>query len=254
LQQRPDIQVVPVKTHRVIGYPFNMKRAPTSDVRVRQAINYAVDKETIIEKFLLGGGRPAVAPIGPGLPGWTKAGYYKYDPDKARSLIREAGAEGASIRIRAVKGRYVMGSEIAEAIAEMLKKVGLQPILEIAGDWPAYVAAMEKREHHMALLGWAPASFVTDAALTPLYLCNQKFFNWGDYCNPQVDALVLKARGTIDSSGQNALYAEIQKKLMDDAAWLYLYYEDVHLAFKKGVKGYYISPDSGVYLWNASVE
>ena len=41
---------------------------------------------------------------------------------------------------------------------------------------------------------------------------------------------------------------------MDEAAWLYLYYEDVQLAFKKGIKGYYISPDSGVYFWNASIE
>jgi len=254
LQRRSDVQVVRVNTPRVVGYPFNMKRAPTTDVRVRQAINYAVDKDTIIEKFLLGGGRPAVAPIGSGLAGWTNARYYKYDPDQARRLIREAGAEGATIRIRAVKGRYVMGSEIAEAVAEMLKKVGLQPALEIAGDWPAYVSAMEKREHHMALLGWAPASGVTDAALTPLYLCDQKFFNWGDYCNPQVDGLVLKARGTIDTAGQNALYGQVLKQLMDDAAWLYLYYEDVHLAFKKGVKGYYVSPDSGVYLWNASTE
>ncbi len=96
--------------------------------------------------------------------------YYKYDPTKARSLINEVGFEGATIEIKAIKESYVLGAEIAQAIFEMMKKVGLRPDLEIVGDWLAYVANMKKREHNMALLGWAPASFVTDGALSSLYL------------------------------------------------------------------------------------
>ncbi len=254
LERNPNLNIVKVHTHRVIGFPMNVKRAPTDDLRVRQAINYAVDKETIIQKFLLGGGTPVVAPVGPQLFGWVNAFEYKYDPDKARRLLKEAGAEGADIKIRTIKGRYVMGTEIAQAVAEMLKKVGLKPELEISGDWPAYNATMKERNYNMALLGWAPASFVTDAALTPLYLCSMKTFNWSDYCNKQVDELILKARATIEPEKQKAVYAEVLKLLMKDAPWLYLHYEDVDLVFKKGVKGYYITPDSGLYLWNAYVE
>ncbi len=192
--------------------------------------------------------------MGPQLFGWVNALEYKFDPDKAERLIKEAGAEGSTVKIRAIKGRYVMGVEIAQAIAEMLKKVGLKPELEIVGDWPAYNATMKEREYNMALLGWAPASFVTDAALTPIYLCKMKTFNWSGYCNERVDELILKARGTIEPEKQKAIYAQVLKLLMEDAAWLYLHYEDVHLVFKKGVKDYYITPDSGLYLWNAYVE
>ena len=58
----------------------------------------------------------------------------------------------------------------------------------------------------------------------------------------------------VHTQKQEAIYAEALKLLMEEAPWLYLHYEDVHLAFKKGVKGYYITPDSGLYLWNAYVE
>ena len=87
----PGLEVLNIPSVRTIYIAFNYQKPPFTDVRVRQAINYAVDKEAIVRGILGGVGGVSDAPIGPVVFGHSPQEPYKYDPEKARALLKEAG-------------------------------------------------------------------------------------------------------------------------------------------------------------------
>src|SRR5690606_29496873 len=120
---------------------------PLNDVRVRQALNYAVDKEAIVEGLLEGN-----AVITPGIIHQSLLGYneelqpYPYDPDQARELLAEAGyGDGFTLDFHVSQGRYVMDREIAEAVAGQLAQVGIQTNVLIE-EWTQMVPMVRQGE------------------------------------------------------------------------------------------------------------
>src|SRR5690606_33276195 len=110
---------------------FNHAMEPFDDVRVRQAVNYAVNKEDLAD-FILGGAvRPSDAPVAPGIFGYTPVGDYSHDPERARELLAEAGyPDGFSTTLYSPSGRYLQDIQSAEAIQGMLAEVGINAEIE----------------------------------------------------------------------------------------------------------------------------
>src|SRR4029450_2232602 len=131
-------------TYRVMFVGLRCDRAPFSDKRVRQALNYAIDREALT-KGVMGGLAPvARAPLPDGIFGFNPSlPPYRSDPARAKKLLNEAGAAGATLNLGVPVGRYLLDKQVGEAVAGFLEDAGLTVKLE-ATSWSAYIGEITK--------------------------------------------------------------------------------------------------------------
>ena len=244
LNANPNVTVVNAPSVRTIYIWFNHTQAPFTDVRVRQAINYAVDKDEIVEFVLGGAGRVSDAPISPGVFGYTPVGNYDYDPEKAKQLLAEAGfPNGFSTTLYSPTARYLQDIQVSEAIQSQLALVGIDAQIETL-EWNAYLAktnvAAAENEVPFGMLGWGAVTGDADYGLYTLFHSTQHVPTGSGrafYDNPTVDALLDQARTITDPALRGVLYEEVMTILWDDAAWLYLHSESQLVAVRDNVEG-----------------
>jgi peptide/nickel transport system substrate-binding protein/oligopeptide transport system substrate-binding protein len=219
---------IPTFSLRYIG--FNTRLAPFNDKRVRQAFNYAVDKEAIAREITRMGNLPATGALPPGMLG--------YDPDplgvpshekgssshleKAKRLLAEAGyPEGAGFPV--VQLWSAAKSESAKlelaAYQRYLAELGVKVDIHYAPDWPAYQKMLEQGKLPMFRLVWYADIPDPDNVLSPL-LHSTSPTNRTFYRNPRVDQLLEQARKEVDEAQRIALYHEVERLVMDDAPWI----------------------------------
>ncbi len=233
---------------------------PFADVRVRQALNYAVDKEAIIETIFQGVGEPSSAPLVPAVFGYTQVGPYDYDPEKAMELLEEAGyADGFDIELFHPTGRYPQDSTVTEAIQAMLAEVGVNATLTTY-DWGTYLDTVivppEDAEHDAFMLGWGTVTLDADYGLYALFHSSQwpPRNNVSYYANDDVDALLDEARVTPDRGVREGLYGQAIELIWDDAPWLFLHNEGQVNAVRDNVQGLIHHPLENILAWDASIE
>lgn len=218
--------------------PFNMDRKPLDDVRVRQAISYAIDRQELINTVLLGDGVPT-GPLPPGEGAWAipvnaeNFPTYQYNPDKARQLLKEAGAEGLKISIQAAPA-YATDIPTAQVMQAQLKKVGIDLQIQQL-EWAAVLQAQRDRNFDLNL------TFNTNRPDPDTYLsvAHSKFSgNWGKYSNPKMDELIEKGRSTFDMGQRKQTYADIQKLFATELPYLFLFVIKNYEPTRQHVKGY----------------
>src|SRR5690554_35098 len=255
------VTVENVSSLRTIFMFMNFTHEPINDVRVRQAINYAVDNEALAE-FVLGGAvRPSDAPIAPGIFGYTPVGTYDYDPELARELLAEAGYEnGFSTTLYTPSGRYLQDIQTVEAMQEMLVQVGIEATIETL-EWSAYLeqvnAVPGESVVPVGLLGWGTVTGDADYGLYPLFHTDQQRpvgSNRGAYSNERVDELLDAARTNTNPDERLAMYEEAMTLIWDDAAWLFLHSETQLVAVRDDVQGLVIHPTERVLAHTASLQ
>ncbi len=242
LQQNPDVEVLLAPSDRTIFIAINNLDPVLKDKRVRQALNYAVDKKAIIEKVLFGAADPMDAPMASSLFGYCKVGEYPYDPDKAKALLKEAGHEKLELNFIAPTGRYVQDFQAAQAISGYLEEVGVHAPVSTM-DWPSYVATIvappEENKTQLHYLGWAPAYL--DAAQQMLQFLSTyappNGLETSFYKNEKVDELILKAAKEIDPEKRKQLYCEASKIVWDDAPWIFLWVQRFPIVYSAKVTG-----------------
>jgi peptide/nickel transport system substrate-binding protein len=247
LQANPNVIVNHTPSVRTIYIYFNNTMRPFTDVRVRQAINYAVNKEEIVEFVLGGTARVSDAPVSPGVFGYTPVGAYEYNPERARQLLREAGfPNGFETILYSPTGRYVQDIQVAEAVQSQLREVGIRARIETL-EWGAYLAktgeAADRNVVPMGLLGWGTVTGDADYGLYALFHTSQ----WvpagssrAFYSNAQVDQILDRARSTADQVVRQQLYEQAMKIIRDDAAWLFLHSESQITALRTNVQDFVI--------------
>ncbi|WP_309393333.1 ABC transporter substrate-binding protein [Chelatococcus sambhunathii] len=208
---------------------LNTREGPLKDARVRRALNLAIDKQAIADHVLQGTATVPAGPIseafGPASDPEVKA--YPHDPEAARRLIREAGAEGATLKLLASEGGSGMLEPIAmaTAIQSDLGKVGLKVEIETF-EWNAYLARVNGglKEAAMAEMAWMTTDPHTLASLSLMGSAtpDKGGFNAGYYENPEVDRLLDEARAEQDSEARAALYRRIDRIVHDDAPWAFV--------------------------------
>jgi len=242
LQRNPALKVLLAPSDRTIFISMNTSKPLLGDVRVRQALNYAVDKKAIVQNVLFGAADEMDAPMAPSLFGYCKVGSYEYNPAKAKQLLAEAGVKpGTKISFHHPTGRYVQDKEASQAVAGYLREVGIEPELQTM-DWPSYIAIInagpaEKTVHHLAYLGWAPAFL--DAAQQVLQYWSGYHPPAGlattFYKNAKVDELVPAADRESNQDKRKELYCEISKQVWADAPWLFLYVQRFPIVYSAKV-------------------
>jgi len=209
---------------------LNAKEGPFADVRVRQAANYAVNKQAIVDDVLEGTAEVAAGPIPPAFA-WAyneELAPYPYDPDRARELIAEAGAEGSELTFYVTEGGSGMLDPVAmgTAIQADLQAVGFDVTIETY-EWNTFLGNVNpglKGKADMAEMAWMtndPDTLPFLALRTEAWP-DQGGFNSGYYSNPEVDALLEAARVETDQDERARLYQEMQVIVHEDAPWVFV--------------------------------
>ncbi len=261
LDAHADVEVVHATSVRVIYIGFNNLREPFTDVRVRQALNYAIDKQEIVDVILGGAGEPSTAPIVPAVFGYYEAGPYEYNPEKAQELLAEAGyPDGFSATLYHPTGRYMMDATIAETVQSYLMDIGIDAEL-ITMEWAAYLAHLqeppETADYDMYMLGWGTVTLDADYGLYALLHSSQwPPAGWavGFYKNAAVDAALDLARVTPPLDVRQALYETAVKGIWHDAPWLYLHDEVQINGVREGVHGLIHHPLENISAWEAWID
>ncbi|PWV95635.1 peptide/nickel transport system substrate-binding protein [Hoeflea marina] len=220
IKETENTKVLSVATERV-GYMYiNAQAGPTTDVRVRQAIAYAIDRSALIEALLQGYGAQVNIIGAPPVFGYTdEVAGYDYDPDKARELIKEAGAEGAKLEFLTSPS---YSRALVEAIQQMLNDVGFDVSIS-ASDQATFLKRRQGNPENagsLAFGAWSCACQDADGIIFPLFRSGSQ---WAKYANPDYDALVDSARSTLDKDQRMADYKKAYEILREDVPGLGLY-------------------------------
>ena len=209
---------------------LNAKEGPFADVRVRQAANYAINKEAIVNDVLEGTAEVAAGPTPPAFA-WAfneDLEPYPYDPDKARALIAEAGAEGAELTFYVTEGGSGMLDPVAmgTAIQADLKAVGFDVKIETY-EWNTFLGEVNpglEGKADMAQMAWMTndPDTLPFLALRTAAWPDQGGFNSGYYSNPKVDELLEAARVATEQDERARLYKEMQVIVQEDAPWVFV--------------------------------
>lgn len=260
LEANPDINVEVTPGLRTIYIFFNNTMPPFDDVRVRQAVNYAVDQAAIVEALFDGAAQVSTAPFASPIFGYSEQTPYEYNPELARELLAEAGIEeGTTITLHHPTGRYIQDALVADAVRAQLAEVGLNVELSTL-EWPQYVpfvrAPLEENEVQFAMLGWSTPTVDADYALFALFHSSEHppGFNGAFYDNPEVDALLEEARSTLDAEARLAAYDAAIGTIWEDAPWLFLYSEIQITAIRSNVSGFIVHPDESLIATEATKE
>ncbi len=234
------VNLFAVSGSRVITFQMNPNRVEAfKDARVRQAIVYAVNNKGIVKKIMKGTGTVAAQQGPKGYLGYKENLTPRYDLKKAKALMKEAGyPNGFEITMMAPNNRYVNDAKIAEAVAQMLGKIGIKVNLKTlpkAQYWPEF----DNRAADMMMIGWHADTEDSGNFTEFLMMCPSKETGYGQYntgyCNPKVDELALLAQSETDLKKRTALLQEIEQILYDDAAFLPLHWQNHSYAAKNNV-------------------
>jgi ABC-type transport system substrate-binding protein len=246
-----------VETTGCVHYlTLQMDAGPTRERAVRQAVNYAIDRQAVV--LAIGGryaGEPASTILSPTLAGYSAFDLYPSqdaagDPDRARQLLEEAGYPGGVILT------YVgQSSERWKALFEVLRssllRVGIRLKPTFYKGYEAYTKSLRLRskrdEHHLGAAGWCPDVPGNGARSLGVLLDGRTISptasnNYGRYNNPKVNALLDQAYGTRDDQARTALWGRIDRMLMEDAAWAPLVYDREAFFWSSRVRNWTFTP------------
>src|SRR5919198_783253 len=247
-----------VETTGCVHYlSLQMDSGPTRDRRVRQAINYAIDKQAVV--LALGGrfaGDPASTILSPTLAGY--GGYDLYptpesrgDPDRAKALLARAGYPDG-VTLNYVGQSNGQGPALFAALQSSLTRAGIHLNPTTYPGYQIYTRSLQVRakkdEHQVGAARWCPdfpgngsRSFV-GVLLDGRKITATANNNYGDYDNPRVNTMIDQAYATQDAAARNLRWAEIDRQLMQDAAWAPLVYDREAFFWSSRVRHWTFTP------------
>jgi peptide/nickel transport system substrate-binding protein len=249
LQKNANLKVLLTPTGRSTFVAMDLTLpggTPLAIKKVRQALNYAIDRDGIIRNVLFGAATPLEAPMASTLVGYARIGGYSYDPNRARQLLVDGGTPHLQLRFAHPTGRSVqeaLAAQLAQALAGNLREVGVDTEL-VGADWASFVAAInvpeDKGTTHMHLFNWAPAFLDASQQMTQFTRGQwpPQGLATSHYWNPKVELLVSQAARERDDQRRLDQYAEAQHIVWDDAPWIFLWVPSfliVHSARLKGI-------------------
>ncbi|MGD9308799.1 MAG: ABC transporter substrate-binding protein [Desulfosarcina sp.] len=241
IEKMPHVELISRPARRAIYMDIsNMKGTPFEDIRVRQAIAHAINEDEIIEKVMRGQATataqvPDVPTVGY-LPGLKRL---PYDPAKAKQLLAEAGyPNGFDITVAGPNDRYVNDEKICEAVAKYLAKVGLKVSLDVKPK-SIFFDELSDFKHQFYLIGWFDGSFDFGRSAEKLLHTVDKdkgmgAYNGTKYSNPEIDKMIIESSSIIDRAEREKALQAINKKSVEDVAWIPLHYQQDIFAVVKG--------------------
>ncbi|MFH1542384.1 MAG: peptide-binding protein [bacterium] len=225
-----------------LGYTylgFNLANPKFKDIRVRQALAYATNKEQLVKLIYKGLASPAYAPSAP--VSWAysdEVAKYQYDPEKAKVLLKEAGVDNLEFTILLNQGNKER-EKAAIILQQQYAKVGVKVNLRVM-EWSSMLkivnAATDPKDFDAVLMGW---SLGLDPDAYSIWHSSQypKGFNFINYRSPKVDALLVKGRITMEKEDRKAIYAQLWQEIAADQPYIFLWYPKSIVGISERVGG-----------------
>jgi len=230
LDNDPDFQLLVVP---IPGQPLQMHintaRTPTDDLRVRQALLYATDRQAIIDAIFMGYSPPAYGPLCRPTWGYDQnvESLYAYDPDRAGDLLQQAGwsdgdgdgvrdKDGQPLVLEAILTSWGFMPEVGQMLKEQYLRVGIDLNTQVIAAYPTVVQAATEGQHHIVPFNLSSgdphilrSAFHSENA--------EQGFNWSKTRDAELDALLDQGMQTLEEQARAQVYAEIQQRIMSQA-------------------------------------
>jgi peptide/nickel transport system substrate-binding protein len=243
---------------------FNVTQAPFTDVKVRQALNYAINKQEVLQIGLGGLGEPIYGVVQSNMFNYwsgVKSYAYGYDPKKAQALLAQAGytlqngvetKNGQPLAFTTVVFNPATFKQSAEDIQAQLKKIGVTMNIQLL-DLNGEIAAVRKGKDQASLFAYAQYSLPD---IFFIWFHSSQIgsgFNDSRINDPKLDALIVKMKSTIDDTARTALVAQLERYVIDKALWVPLWDPESYIALQPRVKGVFVDSQGNLILNNASL-
>ncbi|MBK3745182.1 ABC transporter substrate-binding protein [Paraburkholderia aspalathi] len=238
---------------------YNTMVAPYDDVRVRKALNMAINKQAIIDAVYDTTGIIAVNAMPPSVWGYNKdIKDDPYDPEQSRKLLEEAGVKDLKMKIWAmpVQRPYMPNARrAAELMQEDLAKVGVSVEI-ISYDWGEYLKrSLEKDRDGAVMLGWTGGIADPDNFLAALLGCQAiGSSNRANWCNEDFEKLIQAAKLTADQAERTKLYEQAQVVFKEQAPWLTIAHQVVQQPVSVRVKDFRVDPFGGYLFEDVDID
>ena len=240
------LQAPPTFSVQYIG--LNVNEPPLDDVKVRQALNYAIDKQNLATSVLADQVVPANGILPPGFPGFnTELRGYEFDPVRARQLLAESkyGDDLDNMPPITMTTSGSFGASVSldmEVVLQMWKKnLGIEAEFQQT-EFATFLRDLHKRRFQMFDVGWI-ADYPDPENFLDILFHSDSSNNHTNYSNPQVDSLLEQARTETDEAVRFGLYNQAEQLIIDDAPWVPLWYSgERFLLVKPNVHDYYLTP------------
>ena len=252
LKSKPDLEVVAAPSIVLRYLSMNTQQKPFDNVKVRQAIAYAINKEALAKVAFNGYATPAMGVAPQGVEYAVKIGEWPYDVAKAKALMKEAGyPDGFETELWSAY-TYTTAQKVTQFLQQQLQQIGIRTKITLleAGQRVAKVESWQDPATapvRLYYVGWSTSTGEADWALRPLLDGNSwppKLFNTAYYKNPKVDADIKNAQLTTDGAEKAKLYKDAQETIWHDAPWAPLVVEKLLSAHSKKLSGVYVIPDA----------
>ncbi|MCL1948547.1 MAG: ABC transporter substrate-binding protein [Turicibacter sp.] len=257
MDSNPDVELLRRANLSTNYIGFNTQNEYLSDVRIRQAISYAVDTEAIVTHIMENIGIPAQGPIGPNVWGFNENLHqYDVDFDRARELMAEAGYPDGGFSLSLWANSETQARiDIATNVARVLEdELGINVTINQVA-WSEYLIATENGEADMFILGWGTITGDADYGLWSLFHSSSPAGagNRSFYSNPEVDRLLELGRST---SGDERLqaYLDVQEIIVEDAPWVFINNGEVIAGTLLSVQGFVLNPTNAHRFSNVHFE
>ena len=254
-----DVVAAPSILQRYIS--MNVTQKPFDNPKVRQALNYAINKDALIKVAFAGYAVPAEGPVPPAIDFAARYKPWPYDPAKARELLKEAGYPNGFTTTLWSSHNHSTAQKVLQFTQQQLAQVGVKVTVTAmdAGQRAAQVESVGVKDTGVRLFytGWSASTGEADWALSPLFSTQAappKQFNTAFYSNPQVDKDLTDALATTDRAEKQKLYQDAQDRIWADAPWIFLATERLLSANSKQLSGFYVMPDTSFNFDNADLK
>ena len=201
---------------------LNCERYPFDNKKIRQAVNYAINKTEIIEKILNGNAIESKGPIPPKLISTKTNHVYNYDIEKANQLLKEANVK-QEIEVELWQSKSQKNSLITEIIQSQLEKINIS-VKIVKRDWNNFTQAIRNGETDMYYRSWHADYPDAENFIEPLFFSNISKSRWNRYENKNIDKLINRIKNGDDTVIRNKNILEANNIIVDDAPWIFLWH------------------------------
>ena len=240
---------------------MNVTQKPFDNPKVRQALNYAINKDALIKVAFAGYAVPAEGPVPPAIDFAARYKPWPYDPAKARELLKEAGYPNGFTTTLWSSHNHSTAQKVLQFTQQQLAQVGIKAQVTAmdAGQRATEVEGKGQKESgvRMFYTGWSASTGEADWALSPLFASQNwppTLFNTAFYSNKQVDDFLAQALKTNDPAEKTRLYKAAQDIIWQESPWIPLVVEKLVSAHSKNLTGFWIMPDTGFSFEDADLQ
>lgn len=248
VEANPDLKLISQPSCGIEYLGMNVTKEVFADQKVRQAVNYALDKQAFVDTILEGRGMVANSYINNTIKGWTdEVTAYEYDVEKAKELMAESSyPNGFECKL------YVNGdvrTRSAQIVQAQLAEIGITVDISTY-EWGAFLDSLNAGDHDMYILGWSNSSGDADSSTYALFHSTNHGAtgNRAFLTDAKVDSLIEDAAREADQDKRMEIYKELQFYLKEIAPWCPLYYKNDNIALRADLKGFVPNKGANHYL------